>query len=492
MNANLFDQATVRYKNLDYRGALRGYTACLQDTSVPFSLGEVGLIYHRIGNCLVKLGNPQEAIQAYNQALSDSSYKAKGALQNNIGMAYASLKDYAKASEHFQAAIDDDNYESVYKAYMGLGNAQLKLGNSAEAGVAFREAALDENNTDPAKALLNLGICFMALDRPQDAILSYESALQFDMNSDTRNRINASMGQAYVADGQMAEAIEAFKLATDDATYVLSDSAAVDYQKALNEVAKMQPQQLPKEAEDSGLISPAEGITPEEAYSMNDTSGLDVPVSEYTTPVIGAAAQQTGQLQAMQTQAIAPVDSDDPFFYAGDVNMGAENYPGYLDAYDQTNNTFFESTDDEVEKLSKSLAKKNRRMRNFGLKILIVIIILIAVLLGVGVVGYMMGYGYPTQQTTIEQLFANPENAADEVFADGLSKENIDAMLVTVVESPTVEFDAIEASAGSSTAYVTATTDKGGKIMYKIAMVRDLVGWKVSQIELYFPSQNVA
>lgn len=489
MNANLFDQATVRYKNLDYRGALRGYTACLQDTSVPFSLGEVGLIYHRIGNCLVKLGNPQEAIQAYNQALSDSSYQAKGALQNNIGMAFASLRNYSKASEHFQAAIDDDNYESVYKAYMGLGNAQLKLGNSAEAGVAFREAALDENNPDPAKALLNLGICFMALDRPQDAILSYESALQFDMNDETRNRINASMGQAFAADGKMSEAVEAFQLATEDATYILSDSAAVDYQKALNEIAKMQPQQLAQDPEAAAVASQAGAA--EVALSASDTSGIDVEVSDYTTPIIGSAAQ-TDPMPAAQTQAIAPVDSDDPFFYANEVSMGEENYPGYLDAYDKTNNTFFETTDAEVEKLSKSMAKKNRRNRNFGLKILIAIIIIIAILLGIGVAAYMLGYGFPTQESVISQLFDNPQGASSEVFAEGLSDESKETMLATVVDDPAVEFDAIEASAGTSTAYVTADTDKGGKVMYRISMVRDLIGWKISQIELYFPSQNVA
>ena len=126
MNKSLFDQATIRYNNKDYRGALRGYTACLQDTSAPFQLGEVGLIYHRIGNCLVKLKNPTEAIQAYAQAASDAAYSVKGALQNNIGMAYASLRDYNNAKAHFQHAVEDPDYDTPYKAYMGLGNAELQ------------------------------------------------------------------------------------------------------------------------------------------------------------------------------------------------------------------------------------------------------------------------------------------------------------------------------------------------------------------------------
>ncbi len=446
MNTTLFDQATVRYKNKDYRGALRTYTACLQDNSVPFSLGEVGLIYHRIGNCLVKLQNHAEAIQAYTQALADPAYEAKGSLQNNIGMAYASLRNYAAASEHFQLAIDDPDYDSAYKAYMGLGNAELKLGKTAEAGVAFREAALDTENPEPAKALLNLGICFMALDRPQDAVLSYDSALQFDMNADTRNRINASKGQAYVANGQMAEAVEAFGLATADATYVLSDSASVDYQKALSEVAR----------EEAAA----------EAVSAADTSGLDI----------------------LADGTLATTEQN-PFFYDEELEEHG-GYPGYVDAYNRTSTSFFETTEDELEELSKSLAKKDRRNRNVGLKILVTIIIILILALAAGVFAYMQGLGWPTQQAVAQKLFNDPENSASEVFAAGLSEDSVTAMLGPVVQDPDVQIDGVNATATDSTVYATADTGKGGQVTYKITMVRDMIGWRISSIELYFPSQN--
>lgn len=452
MNNTLFDQATVRYKNKDYRGALRTYSACLQDNSVPFTLGEVGLIYHRIGNCLVKLQNYNEAIQAYKQAIADPAYDAKGALQNNIGMTYASLRNYSAAAEHFQLALDDQNYDAPYKAYMGLGNAELKQGHTAEAGVAFREAALDESNPDPAKALLNLGICFMALDRPDDAILSYNSALQFDMTSETRNRINASKGQAFVAAGKMAEAVEAFGLATADATYVLSDSASVDYQHALSEIAREQ------------AIA--------EAVAQSDTSGLDI-LSDGTP-----------------TTSQPPISSEqNPFYYADELEeTGA--YPGYVDAYDRTSSSFFETTDDELEALSKSLAKKDRRNRNVGLKILVVVIVLLIVTLALGVVAYMRGIGWPTQQAVAEQLFENPENSAHEVFASGLSEDSINTMLAPVIQDPDVRIDGINATATDSVVYASAATGKGGTVTYKITMVRDLIGWKISSIELYFPSLN--
>lgn len=444
MNTSLFEQATIRYDNKDYRGALRGYTACLQDTSVPFSLGEVGLIYHRIGNCLVKLKNPQEAIQAYAQAASDAAYSVKGALQNNIGMAYASLRDYNNAKLHFQQAVEDPTYDTPYKAYMGLGNAELKLGNSAEAGVAFREAALDEGNPDPAKALLNLGICFMALDRPQDAIASYQSAQEFDMAPDTSNRLHASMGQAYAADGQMEEAVKAFEAAISDGTYLLSDSASVDYQRALSAVAHMSP------AADA------------------DMSGFDVT----------AEGDYYG-------------DSDDPFFYdEGYEEQDPSQYPGFVGAYAGNDDRFFETTDAELEALSKNLAKKDRKRRNIGLKVLVVLIVLVVIALGAAIFGYTQGYGWPTQEAVTKQLFQDPEGAGGSVFIDTLSEESIKSMCAPVVTDSDVAIDGVNKSMTDSVVYATAKTAEGGDVTYRINMVRDLVGWKVSSIELYFPSQS--
>lgn len=443
MNNSLFDQATIRYNNKDYRGALRGYTACLQDTSAPFSLGEVGLIYHRIGNCLVKLKNPTEAIQAYAQAASDAAYSVKGALQNNIGMAYASLRDYNNAKLHFQQAVDDPDYDTPYKAYMGLGNAELKLGNSAEAGVAFREAALDEGNPDPAKALLNLGICFMALDRPQDAIASYLSAKEFDMAPDTSNRLHASMGQAYAADGQMKEAVDAFEVAIADGTYLLSDSASVDYQRALSAVAHMGPN-----ADDA------------------DMSGFDVTSEDYFG------------------------ESDDPFFYdEGYEEQDPSQYPGFVGAYGGNDDRFFETSDEELEALSKNLAKKDRKRRNIGLKILVVLIVIIVLALGAAIFGYTQGYGWPTQDDVVKELFADPQGSGEAVFIDTLSEESIKSMCAPVVTDADVAIDGVNKSMTDSVVYATAKTAEGGSVTYRINLVRDLIGWKVSSIELYFPSQ---
>ena len=91
MNNDLFQRAKAAVEAKDYHSALGLYTACLQDSSDPLGPGEMGLLYHRIGNCLTKLKNYEEAIQAYQQAAGDTAYDACGAVNYNMGMAYAEI-----------------------------------------------------------------------------------------------------------------------------------------------------------------------------------------------------------------------------------------------------------------------------------------------------------------------------------------------------------------------------------------------------------------
>lgn len=452
MNNDLFQQARAAYARKDFQGALAAYTQCLQDAGSSLAPGEVGLLYHQIGNCLVKLKNPNEAIHAYTQATADAAYDACGAVNYNLGMAYASLHDYEDAVKHFEIAVSDAKYDASYKAYSGMGNALLKLGKSAEAGVAFREAALDEANPDPTKALLNLGVCFMALDRPADAVASYESALQFDMQPDTRNKLYANLGQAYVASGQMQKAVNAFDESIADKTYFLSDSASVDYQRAIAAVAQ-------GTSEITQVMAPVAPVA--------DMSGLDV------------AADGTA-VYVDQDPYVA--GGQEPYYYADPYAQAETNPYGAPGAEDH----FFNASDEELEQWSKGLAKQDRKRRNVGLKILVTIILIVLVAFGAAVFLYTQGWGYPSQDQVVEQLFSDPKAA----FASEVTEENAASMteLLSTVGSPAI--DGMDKSMSDSTVYVTAKTPEGGDVQYKVSLVRNMIGWKVSNVELYFPSQN--
>ena len=433
MNNELFDRANERYRLRDYRGALMAFTECLQDTNFPLTPGEMGLLYHQIGNCLVKLKNPREAIQAYSQATADTAYRALATVECNLGMAYASLRDYTNAINCFEKSVADTTNPTPYKSYMGMGNALMKLGKSAEAGVAFREAALDESNPDPTKALLNLGVCFMALNRPADAVASYESALQFDMQPATRNKLQASLGQAYVACGQMEKAVHAFEEAIADKTYYLSDSASVDYQRAVGAVAQ----------------GTSEQNQATQVLQLADMSGLDVAADG--TSVYDEGAYEGG-------------DVSEAFYYdEGTYEADPASFPGYVGAYENVDNDrFFTATDAELEQWSRGLAKQDRKRRNVGLKILLFFVIVIVLAAAAGVFAYTQGYGYPTVQTVTQELFSDPSGAADKVFSADVDKDAIPAMLDPVVTDSNVTIDGVSRSMTESTVYATAKPRRAG------------------------------
>lgn len=446
MNNELFQQAKVAAIALDYNRALDLYTRCLQDQAYPPNPGEIGLIYHQIGNCLTKLKSFYEAIEAYLSATADTAYDAIGAVNCNLGMAYAALRDWPSAVRHFDVAVSDENYPTPYKAYTGMGNALLKQGKSAEAGVAFREAALDEANPDPTKALLNLGVCFMALNRPADAVASYESALQFDMNQDTRNKMYASLGQAYAASGQMQEAVNAFERAIADKTYFLSDSATVDYQRAVAAISS-------GSADATGAIS-----------SLADTSGLDIAVDG------------------------SVISNEDPYVVADEVSEDYYFADQFVDQGQTSEERFFSASDAELEQWSKGMVKLERKRKSVGLKVLLVIVILVVVILGGGLVLFTQGFGWPTQEATVEQLFDDPSNSSN--YAEGVTEQDISDYAALIPEKSKVEISGVAKSMSSSTAYVAITTPQGGNVTYEVSLVRDVIGWKVSNVSLYFASQN--
>ena len=445
MNNQLLEKAHGDYQAGDYQSALVGFTQCLQDPMSPPGPGEVGYLYHQVGNCLVKLKNPTEALQAYMQAQADSAYPDLSTVECNLGMAYASLRDYDNAVNCFEIALADPNYATPYKAHMGMGNALMKTGKTAEAGVAFREAALDASNPEPAKSLLNLGVCFMALNRPADAVASYESAMQFDMDSGTSNKLNASLGQAYVACNQMEKAVEAFDRALADKSYALSDSANVDYQRAVGVMA-----QAASEAEAA------------------DTSGVDVS-SEMVLYDRGSTEAQ------------------DPFFYD---EGPATDAPRFADMYDGDDDRFFSASEEEIEQWSKGFAKQDRKRRNVGLKVLVGVVVVVVLAFAAAVFGYTQGYGIPTQEMVTQSLFSDPQGAQG-VFAQSVSESSAASLRDSVVQDGSVQVNGVDRSLGESTVYATAKTPQGGSIMYRITMVRDMLGWKISNVELYFPSQNV-
>ena len=507
MNTQVFNAAKASYASGDYASALQLLTQCLEDTTQPAGPGEIGLLYHQIGNCLVKLGNHTEAIQAYTQATADNSYGAVGSVNYNLGMSYAALGDYEDAISHFEIAVSDGKYDSPYKAYLAMGNALMKLGKSAEAGIAFRAAALDEHNPNPVRALLNLGVCFMALNRPNDAVVSYESALQFDMDASLKNKLYANLGQAYVASGQMQNACHAFEQALADKTYFLSDSASVDYQRAVAAVAQGTTQIASPRLPATAPAAAVEGT----AASAQDTSGLDVMVdsrgasakgakhaaastrattrddasrySRYNENAYGDGAAARARDDASMDAAAAREDE-----IAADVeNAKSRRKRSSRKASQQdVEERFFASSgaDEQWSRLSNAAPKKRR----IGLKIAITLVVLLIAALGVGIWFYTQGWGYPSQEEVVAELFRDPDAAKDTLIADGINDATATQLVSQVFQDKSVTIDGVNKAMSTSEVYASTTMVEGGKITYRITLIRDMLTWKISNIEIYHSS----
>jgi hypothetical protein len=149
---------------------------------------------------------------------------------------------------------------------------------------------------------------------------------------------------------------------------------------------------------------------------------------------------------------------------------------------------FFNASDQELEQWSKGVVKLERKRRSVGLKILLVIIILLFALAGAGLFLYTQGYGFPTQETVAQNLFANPSDKS--LYVNGMTDADIKDVTDIIEEGSTVTVDGVDRSMSASKVYVTAKTPEGGDVTYAVSMVRDMIGWKVSDVELYFASQN--
>jgi tetratricopeptide (TPR) repeat protein len=442
LNSALYEQAKLDYNGGDFAAALKGFYSCLKDEQQPLQSGELGLIYVRLGNCLLKLRNFKEAAVTYQKALEDEAYQDKSSIFINLGKALVGSNEPERAVEAFNKVLEDRGYKKQYQAYLGLGNAYARLDRMLEAGSAYRSAALDEANPNPIKSLVNLGACFIALNRPADALEVYKTVFDFNPTKDVINKVHESMGRAYVLADNYQSAVDSFQDALRDGSYQLSAPAESDYILAANKL---------KEPKDSLFALPLE-------TGGQDDSGLDLISVPYNEVDVKSAA----------------ADSD------------------YVPSPNDTG--FFTATDAQIEQLSKKQLKKERKVRHLGLKIFLVVVILIVLVLGAGVFAYSQGIGYPSAETVITDFFVdNAEGKSTTQYwaatdADDLAAINRNMEMVAPTNN--VSIDYVERSMLETKMRVAAILPEGGTIHYNLTLTRDLLTWKIVSIETAFGSQQ--
>ncbi len=403
--------------------------------------GEVnGAVDHLRGNSLMRLGLYNDAAQAYGDALADESYGKVGALATNRGRAYLAAGQPDAAVASLTQALSDPSYPTPYKAQAALGEAYERLGQPREAGAAWRNAAIDESNPNPSVALAKLGGCFMQLGRPMDAVEAYRTALDFAAPQADQNAIYAELGEAYVQANRLTEAADAFSQAMADGTYQLTPNQQAAYAAAANAMRALG------------------------AAGRSETDAM-LAAAGYGQP--GAGYGGTGS-----------VDPLDPLGSSGEFIPSPED------------TGFFEISEQDIVENAKKQAKVQRKNKHTGLKVFIVILVIIGIIAACGVGLYVSGYGWPMQEDVVTNLFAAEDSGQDPsaYLAESLSPEQAQAITALIPSGATVQIDGVDRTMNTSTVTLTATLAEGGTQNYVVTLVRDGLGWKVSDVQLSFDS----
>ena len=441
MNTQAFSMAKALYQRGDWAGAV----SALNQAKAPGELW--GESDHLRGNALMKLGLYAEAADAYAQALSDATYAQghSGALNCNRGRALVAAGMPDSAVGCFQAAVSDPSYATPYKAYLALGNLYARKGMAREAGVAWRSAAIDEANPDPSSALVKLGGCFMQLGRPVDAVEAYRTALDFS-GAGSQCPIYAELGQAYMASNRVAEAVDAFTQATSDGTYVLTPEQGASLaaaQKAMAAIA---------------------GPGPSETDRM--LAGSDYGIAPSQAPA--AAPAQS---------ALDPLD---PMGKSGEFIPSPED------------TGFFSVTEEDLMKADKRERKMRKKHSGKGRRVLVVILVLVVLLGAAAGFGYYKGYGWPTQEAVVSDMFSSAAagNDVGPYLSASVSSDKKSEITSILPKGANSSVSGVDRTMQTSEALVTSTLASGGTQDYKVSLVRDGVGWKVTDVQLSFASQT--
>ena len=550
MKVEVFKEAQEAYSKGDYKTALEGFIASTHDVA-GLAPADLSKFYHLIGNCYVKSNDPRSAAEYYLKALTGSPEKRKPSLYVNLGTALLGTKDYENALEAFGRALDYPIYTTPYKAYAGIGAAQLKLGNMVEAGAAYREAALDPANPAPAKSLVNLGVCFMELGRPEDAVSVYETALDFDLDDRARAKAYANLGQAYMAQGRVPRALNAFEKA-EEIGGELPSLAMHDYEiaRTLKErVDSRAPGIL-----DTGYIPPVatDVSSPEDdedfdPFAPRTDADQTAPLATDQEPQADAEEGETLDPSPAQTIAMEalPVeltdevdfgmDEEDELEGTQDIEFPEEgdqaydsgldetpfNYneqPGYeygvsfdfgdeyadaretVDVMESTemhmpspeNTAFFDISEQQINSNARKGMRRDRRARGCGLKIAIVFVVICILIAAAACVAYVLGYGYPLQETVTEDFFAAVQDDGDtsQYWAKDVSPSMQRAQEASLTDLSSYSVEAVQRSMNQTAVFVKATLAQGGNIDYEVVLTRDGISWAIQFVQLYFPSEQ--
>lgn len=443
-----YQAAQQAYQAGDYRTAAKSFL----EAGGKNPAGN-GSAFHKAGNSLMRLRRYSDAVTVYRLALRDDSYEKRAAAHVNLGQALAAQGEFTEALAEYEAALLEPDNSAPWKAYQGMASLLLERGKVDEAAVAYRKAAIEPGNPNPATSLVNLGLCFMALGRPSDAAEAYKAALGFEEYSG-RGKALGNLGIAYAQMGEYDDAVRAFEKATQMHSYQLSPAA--------------------QQAYDSSLAARGSSGAIVDGWETGD---IVSDAADGFVPVGGGWA--TGELTALGGS------QDVPSYTSTGANAAAA-----LGIGDETAvSDFFGRTEDEMRQKDRE-ARRERRGggRRVSVGLVVVLVGLVAAAVGLGVL-YWMGYGFPTQSTTVGGLLDSYRSGSDVTrFWVAAPNKDVNKEMAKIPPVKSYAVGDVDLGTSASAVHITVTPKNGAALHFKVTLAREGVGWKVTGVDNDFLS----
>ncbi len=393
--------------------------------------------------------------------------KAPGEVNGRIdhlrGNALMKLGRYDDAAQAYAEALQDTSYGMAGALGTNRGRALLAAGRVQEAADALRRATEDTSYATPYKAYVALGSACRAMGDVRGAGIAYRNAAIDEANPDPSSALR-KLGACFMDLGRPSDAVESYRTALDFSTDLRAQSATYcDLALAYVAANRM------VEAIDAFDHATADGsmLTPE-AQAAYDAAR-------------NAVAARSGNRVS---------DTDDLLAAAG--------YGEFSDPLDPTGETtgnlmpspedtgFFSVTEEE-------LVNNDRRRRRGGARRVFTAILVIVLLLGAACgVAYYLGFGWPTQESVAQELFAKKASGEDvsQFISGSVDDETRQRIESLVPKSTATSIGGVTRAMNASEVVLTATLEEGASKTYSVHMVRDGIGWKVSTIEEQYASTD--
>ena len=404
-----------------------------------------------LGVCFMELGRPEDAVSVYETALDfDLDDRARAKAYANLGQAYMAQGRVPRALDAFEKA------EEIGDEMPSLAMHDYELARTLKERVDSRAPGILDTGYIPPVAT--------DVSSPEDDEdfdpFAPRTGEQGAVSAGTQAAEPTQQADAGEAAGETLDPSRAQTIAMEALPTPLPDNAASDADatgkiEVVKETASVSQGDAAEQAYDSGLD--------ETPFTYNEQPGYEYGVAFDFGDEYADVRESADLMDSTEMHMPSPEDT-----------------------------AFFDITEQQIKNNARKGKRQDRKARGCGLKIAIAFVIVCILVAGAAVAAYVLGYGYPLQETVTEDFFAAVQNDGDtsQYWAKDVSPSMQRAQEASLQDLTSYSVEAVQRSMNQTAVFVNATLAQGGNIDYEVVLTRDGISWAIQFVQLYFPSEQ--